>query len=186
VTTDLDGDKIGEVVRNGRAAGMPKFKLSDGELKELVAFLHTQAGSANSEEAERRRITVKDLLTGNVEAGKQFFGAHCAECHSATGDLAGVVHRYEPMKLEAVMLYPGKAARTATITSRSGEAVSGRLVHLDEFAVSIQDAKGWQHSWPRDTVTVEVKDPAAAHLKLLPQYSDADVHNIFAYLQTLQ
>src|SRR6202021_2154507 len=90
VTTDVGGDKIGEVVRNGRPAGMPKFNVSDGELKELVAFLHTQAGSANSEEAERRRITLKDLLTGSADAGKQFFESHCAECHSATGDLAGI------------------------------------------------------------------------------------------------
>src|SRR4051794_8289577 len=40
VTADLGGNKIGEVVRNGRPGGMPKFNVTDQELSELVAFLH--------------------------------------------------------------------------------------------------------------------------------------------------
>src|ERR1700730_12849917 len=42
VTEDVDGDKIGEVVRNGRPdKGMPRFDRSDDQIASLVAFIHT-------------------------------------------------------------------------------------------------------------------------------------------------
>ncbi len=44
-------------------------------------------------------------------------------------------------------------------------------------------------SWVYDDVQgihVEVHDPLEQHLKLLRQYSDADMHNILAYLETLK
>ena len=188
VTSDVHGDKIGDVVRNGRPAGMPKFNVNETELAELVAFLHTQAASSNTEEQARRKITLADLLTGNATAGKALFDGkgRCAECHSVTGDLAGIAKKYDPMKLETRMLYPNNARRTAKVHVPGGAVVEGVLVNMDEFHVSIRDGQGWQHSWPRDAVQVEVQDPAEAHLKLLPGYSDADVHNLFAYLQTLQ
>jgi hypothetical protein len=33
---------------------------------------------------------------------------------------------------------------------------------------------------------VSLKDPLAKHRELLTQYSNADVHNVFAYLESLQ
>src|ERR1700754_2374501 len=40
VLADVNGDKIGDVVRNGRAGRMPPFTVSDAELSDLVAFVH--------------------------------------------------------------------------------------------------------------------------------------------------
>ncbi len=187
VNSDKDGDKIGDVVRNGRPGGMPKFNVTNAELAELVAFLHTQTATLNSPEAIRRRITLKDLLTGDAVAGKRFFEGQgrCAGCHSVSGDLAGIAKRYEPIKLETVMLYPENRKRTATVTPQGDAPVTGTLIHLDEFTVTVADDNGWQRSWSRDAAAVVVNDPAEAHLKLLPQYSDADVHNLFAYLESL-
>ena len=37
-----------------------------------------------------------------------------------------------------------------------------------------------------DTPRVEVDDPMAAHREMLPLYGDADIHNVTAYLVTLQ
>ena len=189
VSADKNGDEIGKVVKNGRPPMMPKFNFDDQQIGNLAAFIHTRAATANSPEALRRKITLADLLTGNAERGEEFFNGkgHCSSCHSATGDLAGIAKRYDdPMKLETVMLYPPKAAATVTVTLRSGESVSGSLMHIDEFVVSLRDAQGWQRSWPLSEVTVKIDAPADAHLKLLPQYSDADVHNLFAYIQTLK
>src|SRR5882724_3208003 len=43
VATDIAGDKIGAVVRNGRPEkGMPSFKLSPQQVVDLSAFLHDQ------------------------------------------------------------------------------------------------------------------------------------------------
>jgi cytochrome c oxidase cbb3-type subunit 3 len=33
---------------------------------------------------------------------------------------------------------------------------------------------------------VELHDPLAAHRELLHKYTDADIHNILAYLETLK
>ena len=57
---------------------------------------------------------------------------------------------------------------------------------MDEFNVAVRDTGGWYHSWPRDDVKVEVKDPLEAHRKLLPKYTDKDMHDLFAYLETLK
>jgi cytochrome c oxidase cbb3-type subunit 3 len=45
---------------------------------------------------------------------------------------------------------------------------------------------GWYHSWPASAVKIEVHDPLAAHAALLDKYTDADMHNIFTYLETLK
>ena len=63
---------------------------------------------------------------------------------------------------------------------------AGTIKRLDDFDVSMYDASGTYHSWPRDRVKVEMPDPLAAHRELLGKYTDADVHNVTAYLVTLK
>src|SRR6202521_6075248 len=47
VTADVNGDKIGPVVRNGRPEkGMPHFNVSDQQIAGLMAFIHTQQNTA--------------------------------------------------------------------------------------------------------------------------------------------
>jgi cytochrome c oxidase cbb3-type subunit 3 len=38
----------------------------------------------------------------------------------------------------------------------------------------------------RDRVKVTVHDPLQAHREMLAKYTDADIHNLFAYLETLR
>jgi cytochrome c oxidase cbb3-type subunit 3 len=52
--------------------------------------------------------------------------------------------------------------------------------------VSLRDAGGWYRSWPRDRLKVSVHDPLQAHRDMLTKYTDADIHNLFAYLETLK
>jgi cytochrome c oxidase cbb3-type subunit 3 len=73
----------------------------------------------------------------------------------------------------------------ATVTLPSGETVTGPLVFRDEFTIALRDAEGWFRSWPQSAVKVSIKDPVAAHAEQLGKYTDDDVHNLFAYLQTL-
>ena len=57
---------------------------------------------------------------------------------------------------------------------------------MDEFNVGLMCQDGWYRSWPLEQVKVEVKDPLRAHRDLMAKYSDADIHNLFAYLETLK
>jgi cytochrome c oxidase cbb3-type subunit 3 len=187
VASDVAGDKIGAVVRNGRPdKGMPAFKVSPQELTGLIAFLHEQKRKAESHPGGRRGVDVADLQTGNVEAGKKYFEGNCSSCHSPTGDLAGVAKRHVGLELEKRMLYPPDAPAKVTVTLPSGEVLTGTLAYLDEFTVGMKNDAGWYRSWPTSQVKYRVDAPAEAHVELLGKYTDDDVHNLMAYLQTLR
>jgi hypothetical protein len=81
-----------------------------------------------------------------------------------------------------------ETAVTASVTLPSGEVVTGTLGRMDDFAISLIDANGEYHSFTRegDVPKIELKDPMKGHTELLQQYSDADIHNLTAYLVTLK
>jgi cytochrome c oxidase cbb3-type subunit 3 len=194
VAHDVKGDQIGEVVRRGRPdKGMPPLaNMTDEQIADIAAFLHERAKEGLESAGIPRAYPVEKLLTGNADAGKEFFNGAggCKTCHSPSGDLAGVAGKYSPVELEARMLYPGHRKdgprATATITLPSGEQVKGQLVHADDFVIGLRDASGWYRSFARDRVKVEIQDPLAAHRDLLGKLTQADVHNLFAYLESLK
>ncbi len=187
VAEDVNGDKIGPVVRNGRPQnGMPRFNVNDQELASLVAFIHTQKTVAESQKGGRRGVDVSDLQTGNADAGKTYFNGNCASCHSPTGDLAGLNKRAQGLRLMQRLLYPRGAKASIVVTLKSGETVKGTLAYRDEFNVALRDETGRYRAWPTSQVKYTVNDPAQAHADLLAKYSDDDIHNLMAYLQTLK
>jgi mono/diheme cytochrome c family protein len=188
VLADKEGDKIGPVVREGRpGTKMPGFNFSPQEMQQMVAFLHARVIAAASQQGGRRGVSVADLQTGNVEAGKAYFNGAggCAKCHSPSGDLAGVASRYEGLQLEERMLYPRNAKSKITVTLPSGEKVTGTLAYRDEFVVGLRDNTGQYHSWSTARVRYTVDSPVEAHVQLFSQYTDDDIHNLMAYIQTL-
>jgi mono/diheme cytochrome c family protein len=189
VLSDVGGDKISEVVRNGRPEKkMPGFNFSPQEMTNLAAFIHDQEAKAAAHKGSRRGVDVSDLQTGNVEAGRQYFNGAgtCAKCHSAKGDLAGIALRYEGLKLEERMLYPEDVKSRVAVTLPSGQKISGTLAYLDEFTVGLHDANGTYRSWSVNKVKYAVDAPVEAHADLFSKYTDADIHNLMAYLQTLR
>ena len=57
---------------------------------------------------------------------------------------------------------------------------------LDEFTVGLRDATGTYRSWRVSDVKVKVDAPVEAHVALFSKYTDADIHNLMAYIQTLR
>jgi cbb3-type cytochrome c oxidase subunit III len=189
VLSDTNGDKISEVVRNGRPEKkMPAFNFSSQELLSLAAYIHAQGALAASKKGGRRGVTVADLQTGNVESGKAYFNGAggCSKCHSPTGDLAGVATRFEGLKLEERMLYPSGVKSRVTVTLPSGKKMNGTLAYQDEFHIGLKDSEGTYHSWPVEKIKFNVVDPLKAHEEQFPKYTDDDVHNLMAYIQTLK
>lgn len=188
---DEHGEQLGPVIRNGRPdKGMPGFTtLSDQQVADIIAFLHARAEESLHSASVPGDYPLAKLLTGNAAAGKAYFegSGQCVACHSVTGDLAHVGSRYSPVNLQQRMVYPaGGARRTAKVTDHSGKVFEGRLVAIDEFFVAVAAGDGWYHRWPRTEVQVEIHDPLAAHRELTAKYTDADMHNLFAYLATLR
>jgi cytochrome c oxidase cbb3-type subunit 3 len=200
VLHDNKGDVIGPVIQNGRPErGMPAFSaLSAEQIADISAFLHSLAADVKN----RFAYKIGDLITGNALKGAAFFNGdgHCGSCHSTTGDLAHVAAKYEPAELQRRMLYPAPnlidvflgravappAPTKVTVQLASGERVSGTLDHLDEFTVTMHDSAGSYRSFSRESVTVDVEDPRAAHEALLPKYTDQQMHDVLAYLETLK
>jgi cytochrome c oxidase cbb3-type subunit III len=193
------GTEIGPVILNGRVdKGMPKFAFTDAQIKDIAAFLLNRSQAA----VDRFAYKTMNINTGDPKAGQAYFQAHCASCHSGTGDLAHVAAKYESEGLLTRILYPSahdnvrkpgaakdsKAVSTVTVTSPTGKSTTGVLEYLDDFTVSLLDASGEYHSWSREEpgLKVEIHDPLKAHQDLLPQYTDADMHNVLAYLETLK
>jgi cytochrome c oxidase cbb3-type subunit 3 len=189
VSKDVAGSKIAEVVREGRPdKGMPPFNFSPSDLASIVDFIHEQRTKALSQYGGRRGVEAADFQTGNATAGKQYFNGAggCASCHSAVGDLAGVASRYQGLELEERMLYPEDAKSTVTVTLSRGRTVTGTLAYLDEFTIGIRDASGTYRSWPVGSIRYSISSPADAHVALFGKYTDVDIHNLMAYLQTLR
>jgi cytochrome c oxidase cbb3-type subunit 3 len=189
VAHDVKGDQIGPVIRQGRPEkGMPAMPLSDAQILDIVAFLRARAAEALHSASVPEAYPIERLLTGNAEAGKAYFdgAGGCNKCHSATGDLAGIAGKHSPIDLEARMLYPAGKHATAVVTLPSGEQVQGEVKHADDFVIAVRDASGWYRSFQRDRVKVELQDPLAAHRELLEKLTQADVHNLFAYMETLK
>lgn len=189
---DDDGNLLGPVIRNGRPdKGMPSFaSLKDDQVRDIVAFLHHQADAARRSANVPGDYPVAKLLTGNKAEGEAFFNGPggCTQCHSVTGDLAKVATRLSPIDLQQQMVYPqdSHVTKTATVTLPNGQSYHGRVTHDDEFNIAIVAQDGWHHSWPKKDVNIKLEDPLGAHRKLTGEYTDADIHNLFAYLETLK
>lgn len=142
------------------------------------------------------------IVVGDAAAGRAYFESKCAGCHSATGDLQGIATRIpDPKTLQNTWVAGGGRTRrmpgtpganahpvTAAVQLPSGESVTGRLIHIDDFLVSIGLDDGSERTFRRDgdTPKVEVHDPLKAHRDMLSLYTDKDMHDVTAYLVTLK
>jgi len=104
VLTDQQGELITPIVQNGLPAqGMPKFGLSAADIAAIAAWLHSQPLS------DRGAPSTLDILVGSAKEGEAYFNGagHCAQCHSVTGDLAGIGARYEPKIIQNLIVSGG-------------------------------------------------------------------------------
>ena len=190
VSHDVNGNLIADVVRNGRPQkGMPAFAFSDVQIHQIADFLHAESKLAATVAGRRpSAYPLENLLVGNAEAGKAYFNGagRCARCHSPAGDLAHIAAKYKPIDLQGRIVFPSGAAPRVTVMDVTGRKFEGEQVYADEFLISLRDSTGWIHTWKRTLVKSEVHDPLAAHVNLLLTYTDEDIHNLFAYLETLK
>jgi mono/diheme cytochrome c family protein len=205
VQEDENGRQLGEFLRVGRPEkNMPKFELTEQENSDLATFLHSTIYSIGN----RGTYQILDIVTGDPKAGAAFFtgAGRCSACHSAEGDLKGVGAKYEPATLQGRLLLPrerprwGPPGRTAppwtdrnavkaNVSLPSGEAITGALVRLTDFDVTIYDpATKQMRSWLRkdDLPKVVLMDPLQGHVDMLRKWTDRDMHNVTAYLASLK
>jgi cytochrome c oxidase cbb3-type subunit 3 len=195
-----NGGQIATVIRTGRPdRGMPPFAtMTDQQISDISAFLHAGTLAISN----RFGYEIKGLMTGDAKQGEAFFNVdgQCTKCHSATGDLAHVAGKYEPVELQRRLLLPapnmidmfmGKKVKPpppskVRVTLPSGEVHAGVLVHADEFTVVMQESGGVKSFDLTPGTKVDIDNPLAAHEAMLAKYTDAQMHNMLAYLETLK
>ncbi len=191
VLHDEKDEEIGPVIKQGRAqGGMPAFpQLSADDIHNIGQYLKMQVElAANRGTYGSTYGDLRNKVTGDPAAGAAFFKANCVACHSATGDLAKIGSKFQQAaQLQQRFLWPAPNGRAkATVTPSTGPKVTGTIAKQDDFFVSLYDEAGNFHQWPADKVKVEVEDKMKGHRALLPKYSNADIHNMTAYLVTLK
>lgn len=200
VLKDRYADTIGPFVQKGHPTQTTAGKdLTKDQLGDLAHWLHSRKIASL-----RSNQDVGDILTGDAKAGEAFFNGEgkCATCHSVTGDLARIGRRYNPVTIQQRVVFPfaggfgrrrfagpvGPPPKPTTVTvTVAGKSVTGELLHLDDFNVSLKDSAGDYHSFKRTPQMQVVKnDPRQAHIDMLPTFSDKAMHDVVAYLETIR
>ena len=199
VLRDRAGELIWPVIRDGQStpgvASMPAQSLSEDDARAVADYIHsilaTSSRQGGPPAGPERAL---DIVVGDAVAGRAYFEAICASCHAAAGDLAGIATRIpDPKTLQNTWVRgrrrgaPRPPVRV-TVIEPSGARTEGRLDRLDDFLVALTTDDGRRRSFHRrrGTPRVEIADPTARHAELLGLYSDTDIHNVTAYLVTLQ
>ncbi len=202
VLHDRYGSTLGPYLAQGHPANNP-VTLTQDQTVDLSHFLHQQVADTLRTGPNNH---VLNILVGDATAGKAYFygAGKCSQCHSPEGDLAHIARKYDAPSLQLKVVFPQNRAVaregssnaskpvTATVTTGSGESVTrvvteGVVTEIDDFNISLRDASGRYYSFVRGPgVKVEKHDPYAAHVALLDEYTDQQIHDVVAYLETLQ
>jgi mono/diheme cytochrome c family protein len=201
VLHDRYGSTLKPFIKKGHPTQTtPPAQLTDQQFEDLSHTIHQEVYNTL-----RAALQIQNVLTGDAKAGAAYFNGDgkCSTCHSPTGDLKGIGARMDPPTLQQRFLFPGggggrggrggpaaassRSQVTVTVTPASGAAVRGALVGMDDFNVALRDASGEYHSFKRTPAVKVVKnDPLQAHHELLDKYTDKNMHDIVAYLETLK
>ena len=204
VLRDRYGSQIGPFLKKGHKlqSGTPSANLTDPQVQDLAHFLRQKV---NDGLRGSPLFQVQNILTGDPKAGASYFNGEgkCTTCHSpSTSNLAGIGTRLEPVDIQQRFLFPatGRGGRgrgapagpnpnavTVTVTPAAGTPITGVLLQMDDFYVTLRNADGAIQTIRRGpTVKVEKTDPLAFHNQLLDKITDKNMHDVVAYLETLK
>jgi len=203
--SDQEGELIIPIIQGSRqGTGMPAIAMSPEDTKSVAAYVRSVIATIGRQGTPPSiGQAAPSVLVGNASEGQAYFAVKCSSCHSPTGDLQGIATRIpDPKALQNTWVSGGARGRrspalpnaavprptTVAVTFPSGEKVEGRLVRIDNFAVTVGLADGTVTTFRRDgdEPKVEVRDPMKAHRDLLAVYTDKDMHDVTAYLVTLK
>lgn len=195
VLDDVGGRALGPFLKSGRPdAGMPAFSsLTPEQAADISAFLHARF----EESRVRRPMNVNAIVVGNAAEGAAFFNGDgkCRSCHNPAADFKGIGAKYDPFVLQGRIINPrgGRGGppikpSTVKVTLPSGQALTGRLVSVNDFSVTLIDGSGNRRTFERDNEIpkVEITDPYQAHLDNFLKMTDKHMHDLTAYLVTLK
>jgi cytochrome c oxidase cbb3-type subunit 3 len=198
-------DQHGELIIANLAKHNPPVTLVAADGVATSEYIHSVLATMGSQGSPPGRNPVGlqlNVLAGDPQAGKNYFDAHCASCHSITGDLKGIGSKYDdPRQLQNAWVAGaaggggrgggGRGGGKATVTMQNGQKLEGSIVREDDFLVVLALPDGTRrympivNGWPK----VDVEDPQAAHKKMILELDDPhnkNMHDVTAYLATVK
>lgn len=162
LTTRTDAELF-QIIHDGTNNGMPPFaQIGAANIRSLVHYLRVLEGEPGPEpgpesgsESGPFTPSAEAAVDGNANAGRAlYFGkAHCSTCHMADGKggfIAADLTRYGQNRaadaiVQAIVapdnpLVP--SSRVVTVTTRSGQTLTGALRNEDNFNLEIQTEDG--------------------------------------------
>jgi mono/diheme cytochrome c family protein len=193
VLGDDHGEHLVSFLKKGRPQkGMPGFPtMSDSQLKDISEYIHVQVETV----ANRGAYHVLNIVVGNPLKGKTYVADHCMACHTAE-TFAHIGSRFRsPDQLQKGWIWPARTAGpgdatraiTATVKTPNGASIAGRISQLSDFRIALVDTIGQAHTIElAPGVAVDITDPLAKHQEMIMTLTNADMHNVTAYLVTLK
>jgi len=199
-------DEHGELIIANLAKHSPPVTLVDADAVAASEYIHAvlaTMGAQGSPPGRNPAGLQLNVLVGDPQAGKAYFDAHCAACHSVTGDLKDIGSRYGDDRALQNAWVAGTGAGApagrggggrggnATVTLANGQKIEGSLVREDDFLVILKLPDGTRRVIPIENGVpkVDAADPQAAHKKMVLELDDPqnkNMHDVTAYLATLK
>jgi len=175
-----------DIIRNGiPSAGMPAFRLSDGEVEDLAAYVH-----------ELRAPALENPAPGDVAAGARFFfgKGNCGACHTVSGrggwigpDLSALGKRRSLSEIESALKDPSRRItpgyRVARVHLNDGSSLRGLVKNENTFDLQLQGLDGRLRLLARNEISTVDREKNS----LMPPVgaSEAEMRDLVAYLSRL-
>jgi putative heme-binding domain-containing protein len=195
-STDAD---IERVIRNGvLSTTMKKLgeSLKDEQIKRVIAYIRSLARAPGES-------TWKPYMAGDPQAGRKIFfdpqaKAPCAKCHTVGGEggrigpvLDRIASRRAPeYVMESIVLPSQDIApefEAVTVATKDGRVITGLRVNETNFNIQLREENGRFHSFlKRDLDEVKVQKKSLMPENIAEVVSVKELHDLFAYLMTLE
>jgi mono/diheme cytochrome c family protein len=153
VQLDHDGDQLIPLLRRGipqtpKLSPMPQFAdLSDQELRAIVRWVHYARQQRRLGDLSKGPLPVADAA-----AGKDYFAANCASCHSAGTAFAALRAKHDAAGLAKQVAHPDfvneRQTRALNENVKRGEAQAHHLWLLERYTPQIvSNLSAYIQSW---------------------------------------
>jgi len=161
-STHLSDSELFRIVHDGTKGGMPPFaQIGDANIRAVVEFLTRLRNNAPPTNA-----SAEAAVPGDVDTGRTlYFGkAQCSACHLMQGKggfIARNLTSYGRTRSAEEILHAitnpdtplVPSSQVATVTTRTGQKLTGPLRNEDSFTLALQTEDGRYHLLSRSDVT---------------------------------
>jgi putative heme-binding domain-containing protein len=192
-------EAIARVISNGVPKTTMK-KLGDSlkpeQIRKVIAYIHSLARSS-------AESTWKPYMAGDPRVGHNLFfapqaKAQCAKCHTVGGEggrigptLDRIASRRAPEFVMESILQPSKEIapeyEAVAVATKDGRVITGLRANETNFSIQLHEENGRFHSLlKRDLDEVKVLKKSLMPENLAESLTVKDLHDLFAYLMTLE